>query len=44
MRGYSDLYKLWDDNADRDKATGADLKYQIEEELSDYWELFDNPN
>ena len=38
MMDYSDLYKLWDENAEKDKATGADLKYQIEEEAADNWD------
>lgn len=36
MRDYNDLYQLWDENADKDKATGADLKYQMEEDLANY--------
>lgn len=32
---YTDLFKLWDENADKEKATGADLKYQIQEEAAD---------
>lgn len=37
MDKYNEIFKLWDNNADRDKATGADLKYQIEEDLANYY-------
>lgn len=29
----NEIFKLWDSNADRDKATGADLKYQMKEDM-----------
>ena len=37
---YNALFELWDINADKDKSTGADLKYQMEEDLADNWDLF----
>ena len=44
MDKYNEIFKLWDDNAKKDQTTGTDLKYHREEELSDNWELYDNPN
>lgn len=38
MIDYNDVYQLWDENADKDKATGVDLKYQSEEDAADNWD------
>lgn len=39
MDKYKEIFKLWDENADKDKATGADFKYQIEEDAADNWDI-----
>ena len=39
MDKYTEIFKLWDSNADKDKATGADLKYQREEDAADSWDI-----
>ena len=35
MDRYKELFNLWDENAARDEATGADIRYQMEENIAE---------
>ena len=34
MQNYKDLFKLWDDNADKDISSGIENLYKLEEDLA----------